>query len=234
MCQAKSKDNHDSYHARLEINLAEYRFITKDILRRLSFLQKYISYELISLGAMSTIVASLLTLPPKPFNTEVIMRYFLLLSPLLFFFFFLSVVREYRMVARNIVYMHSHLRPRLTKLALTNDLLTWEIYLTQWRKKYERKRTAMEALGTSTGLPLICAFLLIIVYSLYYLHQDVTSHLDITSHFNKNGVLNKYTYYYIIYFLDIGTFIYCIIKGQKVNKYYKFFLGDPPSIISQQ
>lgn len=131
----------DTTKLKCDVILEEYRRLNEEILKRIDFYDKNISYQFVLLGIVASAITAILAKDPAKAlaHSIVIVQYILLVSPIVFYFlgFYNSINNMYTFKIAH--YITTHIQPRMAELLNTDSILGYEQYIQRDVFQHTRK-----------------------------------------------------------------------------------------------
>jgi hypothetical protein len=144
----------------LSIHLEEYKNLSSQVSRRVDFQQSLLNYQILLIGIIVTAGVSFLSLG-YTLNSGVSVLYFLLLAPLPFYLLSWSFSTHDINIVRLARYLNRELRPRIKNLIGNRDVLLFEDFLCEERKRARRRFGIFPELSEGRLLPLLFPFIIL-------------------------------------------------------------------------
>jgi hypothetical protein len=196
----------------LGIHLEEYKNLSGQISKRVDYQQSLLNYQILLIGIIVTAGVSFLRLG-YPLDSSISVLYFLLLAPLPFYSLSWSFSTHDLNIVRLARYLNRELRPKIKKLIGNRDILLFEEFLGEERKRMRKKFGILPELGEGRLLPpLFPPIILIIVFLIYLV-------VDLSLIMNQKGIHS-----YLLPFLFVINIVLIIITmkfSRKVGKDYR-------------
>jgi hypothetical protein len=153
----------------LSIHLEEYKNLSGQISKRVDYQQSLLNYQILLIGIIVTAGVSFLRLG-YTLDSSISVFYFLLLAPLPFYFLSWSFSTHDINIVRLARYLNRVLRPRIKNLIGNRDILLFEDFLSEERKRMRKKFGILPKLGEGRLLPLLFPpIILILLYVLIFI-----------------------------------------------------------------
>jgi len=196
----------------LGIHLEEYKNLSGQISKRVDYQQSLLNYQILLIGIIVTAGVSFLNLG-YALDSSISVLYFLLLAPLPFYSLSWSFSTHDINIVRLARYLNRELRPRIKKLIGNTDILLFEKFLYEERKRRLKKFGILLILGEGRLLPLVFSIILTLLYVLFFLVKDL-------SLITNQKRIDSYLLLFLLV-INIVFIIMTIIFSRKVEKDYR-------------
>ena len=196
----------------LHIHLEEYKNLSGQISKRVDYQQSLLNYQILLIGIIVTVAVNFLRLG-YPLDSSIWVPYFLLLASLPFYFLSWSFSTHDINIVRLASYLNRKLRPRIKKLIGNRDILLFEDFLSEERKRMSKKFGILLILGEGRLLPLVFSIILTILYVLFFLVKDLSLIM------NQTRIDSCLRLFLLV--INAVFIIMTKIFSRKVEKYYR-------------
>ncbi|MCJ7496855.1 MAG: hypothetical protein MUO78_01790 [candidate division Zixibacteria bacterium] len=183
----------------LSIHLEEYKNLSGQISKRVDYQQSLLNYQILLIGIIVTAGVSFLR-SGYTLDSSISVLYFLLLAPLPFYFLSWSFSTHDINIVRLARYLNRELRPRIKKLIGNTDILLFEEFICEERKRRLKKFGILPKLGEGRWwLLLFPPIILILLYVLIFI-------MNLSLIMNQKGID-----IYLLQFLLVINIVFIII-----------------------
>jgi len=196
----------------LGILLEEYKNISGQISKRVDYQQSLLNYQILLIGIIITAGVSFLNLGYTS-DSSILVRYFLLLAPLPFYSLSWSFSTHDINIVRLARYLNRQVRPRIKKLIGNRDILLFEDFLSEERKRMSEKFGILPKFGEGRLLLLLFPPIILILLFLLSLLVDLSLIMN-----------QKRIHSYSLLFLFVINIVFIIITWKfsiKVGEDYR-------------
>jgi len=203
----------DIQRAQLDIHLEEYKQLSSEIKLRVDFQQKLTNYQLLAAGVIATIGVRITQLELAQIQQSEPVRYYLLFTPIVFLVFSWTFSNNDIMIMAIARYINQQLAKKIGSLASTKDVLAFESYLQNDRRKLIKRYGVLALLGQEFALQFVMPIILLAIY-LYLYHADLGELMS-----RKNFALRLSQS--LIILVNIGLFLLTLRLRFKIWKGYQ-------------
>ncbi|MCJ7458616.1 MAG: hypothetical protein MUP17_06470 [candidate division Zixibacteria bacterium] len=157
----------------LGIHLEEYKNLSGQISKRVDYQQSLLNYQILLIGIIVTAGVSFLNLG-YALDSSISVLYFLLLAPLPFYSLSWSFSTHDINIVRLARYLNRELRPRIKKLIGNRDILLFEDFLSEERKRMRKTFGILPKFGEGRLLLLLFPPVILILLFLISLVMDLS------------------------------------------------------------
>ncbi|MCF8042783.1 MAG: hypothetical protein K9L20_11820 [Desulfarculaceae bacterium] len=159
----------------IEVLLEEYRTLSAEILKRVEFQQRLMNYELITAGAILSILIQIALSSELSGKVLSAVKYFMVLAPYIFLFFSWSFSRHDLMIIELAKYKELVIKPAIRRLVGSAEVLAYEEYLSIFRQERHKKYGVLVKIEQGSVLPLLVGIVLIVVYFIAFISNEIAS-----------------------------------------------------------